>query len=257
MMAQPAFDVMTEVSHRWRGQRPNGLEGAIVHYDAGRTRSRPAPDDAEWGARNTLAGAQAQGFAFVTIGRSGTIHLPGNMDWEAWGYHAGESRCPATGRTGVSRYYVGFEINSPGLVFPTIDPDRFVPWFEAVRDAQGNPLLDGQGRATPARDGGEHYRRSEVRVVTAQAGNIRPGAYVPYTAAQQAALVAALLWLRARYPASFRLDRVFGHDEVAPRRKADPGGCLGEGPAAMPMAAFRARLGEAWRRTGASQRAAA
>ena len=246
MVAQPQFDVMAGVSHRWQGRRPGGLEGAIVHYDAGRTRSKHIPDDVEWGARNTLAGAQTQGFAFVTIGRGGAIHLPGNMDWEAWGYHAGESLCPVTGRSGVSRFYVGFEINSPGMVFPTVDPDRFLPWFEAVRDARGNPLLDGQGRAKAAREGGETYRRAEVRVVTARAGNIRPGAYVPYTPAQQAALMTVLLWLRGRYPASFRLDRVFGHDEVAPRRKADPGGSLGEGRVAMPMAAFRARLREAW-----------
>jgi hypothetical protein len=246
MAAEPEFVTEAEISHRWRGRRPGGLEGAIVHYDAGRTQSKHAPGDAERGARNTLAGAVAQGFAFVTIGRSGRIHLPANMDWEAWGYHAGQSLCPATGRTSVSRHYVGFEINSPGLVFPTSDPDRFLPWYEATRDARGVVLLDAHGHARATRNGGETYRRAEVRVVAAQKGNIKPGAYVPYTPAQQAALVAVLLWLRARYPESFRLDRVFGHDEVAPRRKADPGGALGDGPAALPMRAFRTRLREAW-----------
>jgi len=242
MTMQPRFAIEEGITHRWHGRRPGGLEGAIVHYDAGRTRSAHAPGDAEWGARATLASGERQGFAFVTIGRSGMVHLPANMDWEAWGYHAGESRCPATGRTGVSLYYVGIEVNSPGFVYPTADPDLFVPWFEAVRDGRGNPMLDATGRAEPAREGGETYRRNEVRVVTAQAGNIRPGAYVPYTEAQQDALVGLLLWLKARYRGSFRLDRVFGHDEVAPRRKLDPGGALGEGRTAMPMAAFRARL---------------
>src|SRR6185437_8148624 len=144
--------------------------------------------DPEYGARATLAGSQAQGFAFVTISRSGTIYLPGNMDWEAWGYHAGASRCPATDRTGVSRFYVGFELNSPGLVFPTADPDLFLPWYEAAHDARGNPVLDKQGHARQAREGGETYSRAQVRLVAERTGNIKPGAYVPYTAAQQAAL---------------------------------------------------------------------
>jgi len=241
-LPDPDFVSLPGVTHAWRGRRPNGLEGAIVHYDAGRTRPVGRPDDPEWGARNTLAGAQAQGFAFATISRTGRIYLPANMDWEAWGYHAGESRCPATGRTSVSRFYVGFELNSPGLLYPTGDADLFIPWFEAARDGQGNPLLDAQGRARPAKAGGESWRRAEVRLVPAKTGNIKPGAYAPCTPAQQAALTGVLLWLKARYPNSFRLDRVFGHDEVAPTRKADPGASLGEGDAAMTMAAFRERL---------------
>lgn len=244
--AGPRFVSVASVRQTWRGRRPNGLEGAIVHYDAGRTRPRGAAGDPDYGARTTLAGSQAQGFAFATIGRSGAIYLPGNMDWLAWGYHAGVSRCPATGRTGVSRFYAGFELNSPGLVFPTADPDLFLPWYEAARDASGNPLLDARGHARPAGTPVEAYRRAEVRLVPAATGNIKAGAYVPYTPAQQEALVAVLLWLRARYPASFRLDRVFGHDEVAPARKADPGGALGEGAAPLTMAAFRERLAAAW-----------
>lgn len=244
--AAPRFVSVASVRQAWRGKRPNGLEGAIVHYDAGRTRPRGSVGDPDYGARSTLAGSQVRGFAFATIGRSGAVYLPGNMDWLAWGYHAGVSLCPATGRTGVSRFYAGFELNSPGLVFPTADPDLFLPWYEAVRDASGNPLLDARGHARPAGASGERYTRAEVRLVPVQTGNIKAGAYVPYTPAQQEALVAVLLWLRARYPASFRLDRVFGHDEVAPARKADPGGALGEGAAPLTMAAFRERLAAAW-----------
>jgi hypothetical protein len=245
--AGPVFEAVAGVTHRWRGTRPKGLEGAIVHYDAGRTRPARGADNPELGARQTLAGAVANGYAFVTVSRSGKILLPGNMDWTRWGYHAGESRCPVTGRSGVSQYYVGFEVNSPGYVYPTLDPDIFVPWFEAVRDAKGNVLRDTKGRAQARSPAGEIYRAAQVRVFPARKGNIKPGAYVPYTRQQMDALTRVMLWLKRRYPASFRLDLVFGHDEVAPARKLDPGGCLGAaGGPGLTMAEFRADLQRAW-----------
>lgn len=64
--ADPEFVAVPGVIHKWGGVRPNGLEGAIVHYDAGRTKPRGA-DDTEWGARNTLQGAVTNGFAYCTI----------------------------------------------------------------------------------------------------------------------------------------------------------------------------------------------
>jgi len=139
-------------------------------------------------------------------------------------------------------------VNCPGWVHPTDDPDLFVPWFDAVRDARGNVLTDGKGRARIKNPQGEIYRRDQVRLVAADDGNIRKGAYVPFTAAQMDGLVSALLWLKARAPASFRLDRVFGHDEVAvpTGRKLDPGGSLGRGAQAVNFVNFRAQLAERW-----------
>ncbi|GJE61903.1 hypothetical protein MPOCJGCO_4030 [Methylobacterium trifolii] len=248
---EPDFVALPQVTHPFRGARPNGLEGAIVHYDAGRTRPTRGADDLEWGARNTLAGAQSNGFAYLTISRTGKIYLPNNMDWTKWGYHAGKSLCPVTKREGVSRYYVGFEVNSPGLVHPTADAQVYVPWFDAVRDSHGNVVLDAKGRATVANPKGELYKPGELRLVKQRQGNIRAGAYVPYTDKQFAALVSVMLWLKQLHPRTFRLDYVFGHDEVSPGRKVDPGGSLGEpdaaGPGApMPMGRFRAVLLKAW-----------
>ena len=247
--AAPRFVTMKAVKHDFVGRRPNGLEGAIVHFDAGRTRSAKGDSDPDWGARGTLAMAQSAGFAYAAIGRGGTIYLPANMDWETWGSHAGRSRCPVTGRAGVTRFYVGFELNSPGWVLPTADPDLFVPWFDAVRGRNGQPLLDKVGRARIENPKGELYRREQVRLVPAAKGNIGKGAYVPFTAAQMDALVDALFWLKGRFPDSFRLDRVFGHDEVAtpPGRKLDPGGCLGwEGEGPLTMKTFRQHLAKRW-----------
>jgi len=245
-LGEPVFETVPGVAHKWRGSRPKGLEGAIVHYDAGRTRPTKGPDNPELGARTCLTGAVANGFAYVTVSRSGKILLPGNMDWKKWGSHAGESLCPVTSRSSVSQYYVGFEVNSPGYVFPTADPDVFVPWFEAVRDANGNPVLDKKGHAQVKNAGGELYSAKQVRTFKVRDGNIKPGTYVPYTQQQMDALVNVMLWLKKHHP-PFRLDLVFGHDEVAPSRKLDPGGCLGApGSPGLTMADFRALLQKAW-----------
>lgn len=248
---QPAFITLAEVKHKFLGPRPNGLEGAIVHYDAGRSRPAKGPDDAEWGAKNTLIHGQNNGFAYATISRSGKVYLPGNMDWDRWGSHAGKSRCPSTSREAVSQFYVGFEINSPGFVYPTDDADLFVPWFDAVRDADGNVVLNKKGHATIAKADGEIYKKAQLRKIASQTANIRPGFYVPYTDAQYNALFHTLLWLKRNFKKSFRLDFVFGHDEVSPGRKVDPGGSLGKHANAAPGAAttmpeLRADLLKAW-----------
>jgi hypothetical protein len=142
-----------------------------------------------------------------------------------------------------AKLYVGFEVNSPGLVYPTADADVFVPWFEAERNHKGEVILDRQGRATVRNANGDLYRRSQVRVLTGVRDNLRPGAYVPYTQAQTAALAKVLLWLKRRYPRTFRLEYVFGHDEVSPGRKVDPGGSLrSAGGPELTMKQFRADL---------------
>lgn len=127
----------------------------------------------------------------------------------------------------------------------------FIAWFDAARDAKGDVILNSKGHATLVSSHPEIYRKAELRHVVSKTGNIKPGLYVPYTQAQQDALVNVLLWLKARYPTTFRLDYVFGHDEVAPTRKQDPGGSCGlltgKGPgAAQTMAQLRSVLLRAW-----------
>ncbi|HEV2556930.1 MAG TPA: glucosaminidase domain-containing protein [Bosea sp. (in: a-proteobacteria)] len=247
----PKFETLGQVRHIYQGARPGGLEGAIVHYDAGRTRPTKGADDPEKGAMQTLDWGATQKFAFATISRTGKIYLPANMDWLAWGYHAGESECPVTHRTSVSRFFVGFEINCPGYVYPTSDPDVFIAWFDAKRDDDGNVILNSKGQATLVSANPEIYRKAELRHVANNTDNIKPGWYVPYTQAQQDALINVLLWLKARHPKTFRLDYVFGHDEVAPKRKLDPGGSYGLPTARAPgqaqtMAQLRSVLLKNW-----------
>ena len=252
-IALPDFVTLGHVKHKFNGRRPNGLEGAIVHYDAGRTRPVSGAPSPTFGARNALESGAKSGYTYVAIARNGHILLPANMDWQQWGSHAGPSECPVTKRKGVSQYYVGFEINSPGLVYPTSDPDKFVPWFEAVRDEKGNVILDAKGHAKIKNAKGEIYTKAQLRHIKVRTGNIRPGFYVPYTAEQFQSLVQVLLWLKTEFRSSFRLDYVFGHDEVAtPQgRKVDPGGALGAAAAgaigpAMTMAELRKALLHEW-----------
>lgn len=240
--APPRFQTAAGIRHVARGRRPNGLEGAIVHFDAYRfRRAGNGAEDSDNRSLDTLRSGQANGYHYCVISRTGTIFLPEGFDWQQWGYHAGPSVCPLTGRSGVSQFYVGFEMNNPGVVYPAQEEGVFCPWFNSVRDANGMVKLDARGRCTRVSAKDEWYSADEVR--QAEGGNIHKNWYVPYSYDQFEALTNALLYLAGRF-SSFSLKKVFGHDEVAPMRKSDPGGALANPDTVMKMADFRALLAE-------------
>ena len=177
------------------------------------------------------------------ISRTGKIFLPDGWDWSKWGSHAGKSLCPVTNRAGVSQFYAGAEMNNPGALFPTADPNVLVPWYNTVRNSQGVTIVDGQGRATRQSATDEWYKPGEARQVKTKTGNIKPGWYIPYSHDQFEALTNLCLHLARKFD-SFSLDKVLGHDEVAPQRKNDPGGALADPDRLMTMADFRAFLKE-------------
>ncbi|WP_417470945.1 N-acetylmuramoyl-L-alanine amidase [Maricaulis sp.] len=232
---QPEFETLPGVFHKVRGYRPGGLEGLIVHFDAARTLP-----DSDRSTREVMRYGAEQGYHYGAISRSGRIFLPQGFNWEAWGYHAGTSQCPVTDRKGVSQYYVGFELNNPGLLYPAQQTGVFCPWFNAERDEKGRVILDADGRCTRRDENDEWYRDYEVRLC--EGGNITKGWYLPYSAEQFAALTRICIWLSRRFPDSFSLERVFGHDEVSPGRKSDPGGAMGTPTEMMTMAEFRSSL---------------
>lgn len=239
----PRFKTAPGVRHRIRGRRPSGLEGLIVHFDAYRIKKAGnGVEDSDARSLDMMRTAQGNGFHYGEISRSGTIFLAENFEWGEWGSHAGESTCPATGRDSVSRYYVGFEMNNPGLLYEAQEDGVFCPWFNSVLDAHKRVVLDTRGRCTRRSATDEWYAASEVRRVAAQTGNITPGAYLPYSFDQFEALTNLCLYLARTFPATFSLDRVFGHDEVAPTRKNDPGGALADPARMMTMAQFRTYL---------------
>lgn len=234
----PLFQTVAGVAHRARGRRPNGLEGMIVHFDAYRIRSAGnGPENSDVRTVQMIGEGKRNGFHYVEISRTGKIFVPDGFDWSEWGSHAGTSLCPVTGRTGVSQYYVGVEMNNPGRLYPTADPDVLVPWYNARRTADGDVIVDNQGRATRATASDESYTPAEARLCAADR-NIKAGWYLPYSHDQFEALTNLVVHLARRFP-TFSLTKVLGHDEVAPSRKNDPGGALASPADLMTMQDFR------------------
>ena len=119
----------------------------------------------------------------------------------------------------MSRYYVGIEVQNAGRL-KKVDGERFLAWFSRPEN------------------GDEYFYKPKGEVEYFQKeDNISAGYYHLYSTEQKAALVDLLLWLEENGNGIFSLNKIFGHDEVSPGRKSDPGGSLG-----MTMNKFREML---------------
>lgn len=238
----PLLEKQNGIAHIIRGTRPNGLEGLIVHTDAFRIKMKNnGPENSDTRTIRTLAIGQSNGLQYAGLSRTGRIFLPENFDWNEWGYHAGPSNCPLTARKSVHKYYVGIELNNPGLLYQVQEDNVFCPWFNFKRkDNSPLPILDGNGRAFRLSPKDESYDKDDV--VWAEGGNIAPGWYLPITDEQFEALVNLIGYLAYEFAGIFSIDKVFGHDEVSPGRKVDPGGALVYDGSPMTMSEFRSYL---------------
>ena len=154
-------------------------------------------------ASSPLETLKRDNFPCLVIDKDGTLYQPFPIN--EGGPHCG---------TKEHRTCIGIELVSAGLV--TKVETKFKTAFNSF-------LLE-----------------SDVRYVHKQ-DNMKEGWYEKYTRAQESTLLRVLLWLKAEEPSIFDLNKVKGHDEVAPLRKSDPGGSL-----SMSMLEYRSFLNKQW-----------
>ena len=163
-------------------------EGAIVHFTAG-WQSQKGIDAVKFANKN--------GHRYFFIDEKGQVFQ--QFCLTGYGPHAGTSVCPVTKRKTVSQYYVGIEIACGGRLE---DADK-----------------DGQVDDT--------YFKTNVPVEKIRKGSINNkwqksaiGSYETFTEAQELSLKKLLTWLCEN---GMNPELIFGHDEVSPDRKNDPG----------------------------------
>lgn len=159
----------------------NFPQGAIVHFTGGWSNQK-GRDAVEWANQN--------GYRYFIILEDGTVVQ--QFDLSGYGAHAGVSKCPRTGRTTVSQYYVGIEICCEGKLTK-----------ENVTDF---------GVRIPT----DRVRSGVINNIWQK----ESGSFETFTQAQETSLKELLHWLCENGMAH---EHIYGHDEVAPDRKDDPG----------------------------------
>ncbi|MCP4696354.1 MAG: N-acetylmuramoyl-L-alanine amidase [Gammaproteobacteria bacterium] len=151
-------------------------------------------------AINWLSNPAAKASAHVVIGRDGSITQLVPFNVVAW--HAGKSVW--NGLRNLNRYSLGIELDNAGSLMHS--GKRWVAWF------------------------GAEYKNTEVIEARHKNQNVTKGWHL-YTPDQ----LYAALEMSSVLAAHYHLKDVLGHEDIAPRRKTDPG-------PAFPMEAFRARV---------------
>lgn len=143
----------------------------------------------------------AKASAHLVIGRQGEIFQLVPFDTIAW--HAGRSSYK--GRTGFNKYSVGIELDNAGLLTPN-GSGGFLTWFN---------------RSIPPEDAVQAVHRNQRQ----------PSWWHSFTDIQIELTEVICQLLIDKYD----IQMVLGHEEIAPRRKVDPG-------PAFPLDKIRTRL---------------
>ena len=171
------------------GKYPKGFpEGIIVHFTAGWQNAK---------AKDMISYANSMGYLFFFIDEAGQVWQ--QFCLSGWGSHAGQSKCPVTGRESVSRYYVGIEVACAGKLSDMDgDGDRDDTWFKQMNIPHQN------------------IRKGVISNKWQKAN----GEYQKFTEAQEMSLKKLCTWLCEN---GCNPDLIFSHEEVAPNRKNDVG----------------------------------
>jgi len=151
-------------------------------------------------AVNALTNPRLKASAHLVIGRDGSITQLAEFDTITW--HAGRSSW--MGLSGLNRYAIGIELDNAGALERTAK--GWVAWF------------------------GEIYPDSQVIEAIHKNEHTRRGWHL-YTPEQLFVALEVASIIMEHY----NLKDILGHDDIAPRRKIDPG-------PAFPLATFRTRL---------------
>jgi N-acetylmuramoyl-L-alanine amidase len=159
------------------------------------TAGRSAEESIKW-----LANKAAKASAHLVIGRDGSITQLVPFNIKAW--HAGVSSWE--GRSGLNSYSIGIELDNAGRL--TRHGSKWRAWF------------------------GAEYEESEV-IEAVHKNETGAAGWHLYPPEQ----IDAALELGSLLLTQYNLRDVVGHEDIAPKRKFDPG-------PAFPMPSFRARL---------------
>lgn len=156
-------------------------EGIIGHYTVSGRSSESAIGVAKY--------FEKEGLACPIMDASGVIYVAENFDiLKDWGYHAGVSK--HLGKTSLSKYYLGIEMCSWGLLDKTTKP---------------------------------RVHKDSIRKISKNIDNIKKGEYEAFTEKQEREFLNICRWLHKK--CEWRdFKKVTSHDEVAPARKSDMGG---------------------------------
>lgn len=136
----------------------------------------------------TLCNPQTKASAHLVVGRDGSVTQLVPFDTVAW--HAGRSAYK--GRVGFNKYSIGIEIDNAGKL--TKSGTRYAAWF---------------GRKYDAEDVVEAVHRNESTL----------SYWHDYTEEQ----ITTVNNICEKLIETYQIDSILGHEEIAPRRKSDPG----------------------------------
>ncbi|ASV44592.1 N-acetylmuramoyl-L-alanine amidase [Agrobacterium phage Atu_ph04] len=188
-------DVTNQVNQFKTTKKSSGVNQkryVVVHYTAGENFDSDV---------RQLSSSPAKVSCHVVIGRNGQVAQIGSFDDIQW--HAGVSQWD--GINGLNSYSIGIELTNPGWL---VCLDKHLPINERTKD--GVRYQSASGRI---------YTQGLVFAKNPNVGSEIYG-WVPYTTEQLTALREVIVALKQGFNS---IREVVGHEQIAPKRKVDPG----------------------------------